>query len=197
MRHKLVFLFLLLMIVPFLMATGSCSHPTPSPTPSPEPTATPTPDPSPSPTPTPTPAESCNFGLSDVSSYKLVVKPNGGQTLDVTFYACGTVPPCNHPDPRLARCCDLSVDHGNGACATALVGEPWWSPDASLQLDSLPPGVGTGGYTHKVSSGDGFISICGSVSMNSKPGACARFHAFKGAPACDMNADPSLGCVLQ
>jgi hypothetical protein len=183
-----------LAVVMLAMLQASCP-PKPGPSPTPSPSVEPTPTPTPSPEPTPTP-ETCSFTSNAVTSWRNVVKPNGGQTLDFTAIACGDIAPCNHPDPRMARCCDLSADHGNQPCADALYGAPWWTPDATLRLDALPFGQSTGGYTHKVSEGDGYITVCGSISLNTKPGACIRFHAFKAIPACDLKAD-GTGCVVQ
>lgn len=185
-----------LMLTTGFFAASACPPPQPTPFPSPSPTGTPSPspDPTPEPSPTATPPEACHFSISDVTRFKNRIAPNGGQRLDFTVVACGSQPPCNNP-PASGLCCELSAEKGNQQCADVLYGEPWWTPDASVRLDNLPFGQAIGGNTHKVSGGDGNISICGSVAMFVKPGACVRLHVKTGVPACDL--DSLGGCILQ
>jgi hypothetical protein len=171
-----------------------CGAPTPPPPP-PTTTST-TPGPSPTPTATPTPPDTCRFTLADVASFRSVIKPNGGgQALDLTVVAVGkNRAPCNHPTGS-GLACELSAEKGNQNCAWILYGIPWWTPDPTVKLGALQPGVPAQGNTQKISAGDGLVSICGSTAMATRPGACIRLHVKAAAPACDVDA--AGHCVLQ
>jgi hypothetical protein len=160
-------------------------NPKPQPTPTPGPSPTPTPTPSPTPTP-----ESCSISRKAVTSWRINIKPHGGQQIDMTPIACGDSPPCDNPDPRQAKCCALSEEQGNQGCHDLLYGSSvWLIPDGVVLF--TPPGQSID--TKKVAvtpSGGAVIQVCGS---NSTPASCVEVRVQATVPPCQAGGDPLTG----
>ena len=159
--------------------------------------------PGPAPLPTGPPPGACPFTPAGVS-VTLQVKHHAGQTLDSTPKACREAggPPCVNPDPRLAKCCLLSSEKGNQACADALFGTPiwevwggrWLTPHEARNgpVTLITPVEGVGAMAAKVAEtadGGGIIRLRGSIAGE----VCLR--VFKGNPPCTIGADGGCATV--
>jgi hypothetical protein len=137
----------------------------------------------------------CPFTLVDVTRWqKIQVNPHGAQTLDSTPIACNDTdpprPPCVNRDPRLARCCLLSGEKGNQACADKLFGDPVWDVlEGDVRIVS--PWAGSG-MAVKVAAGSGLIRIRGTADPRAQ--ACLRVTAT--VPPCAVIPGDG-GCVME
>jgi hypothetical protein len=145
----------------------------------------------------------CTVAHTDVEYWRPILKPHGAgsQQIDITPVACG---PRVVSNPSVhncgTKCCELSVEKGNGSCERKLYGSRLWYPegirlrqvyaDNDSIMKVLPSEDGT------ITTGK--VTVCGAANADRRSCVGAPVRSTP-PPACNIvtppPGTPGQGCV--
>jgi hypothetical protein len=148
-------------------------------------------------------ARRCSVEPTDVEFWRPILKPHGAgsQQIDITPVACGLRVAANPTVHNCGvRCCELSVEKGNGACERKLYGSRLWFPEG-IRLRQVYPDNDS--IMKVLASEDGTITtgkvtVCGAANADRRACVGARVRSTP-PPACTIVTPPpgvpGQGCV--
>jgi hypothetical protein len=153
--------------------------------------------------PSPYRGRRCTVEPTDIEYWRPILKPHGAgsQQIDITPVACGLRVVSNTSVHNCGtKCCELSLEKGNGSCEQKLYGSRLWFPEG-IRLKQVYPDNDS--IMKVIPSADGTITtgkvtVCGAANADRRSCVGARVRSTP-PPACDIvtppPGTPGQGCV--